>query len=221
MWWLPGSPRDKLASRTPGALPRKPLYHLKPQADAVVILWVDIHDYTRQIFTSILQGKKERKSTLSISFILWPDLLSHSSSFLRTVFSVQFSVQFLRCLLIKVKGKENSAGPSLPAHRVFCQKSGKHLVLPCSHWVAHRHPVCLPWVPLTHPLLSTSPSPLPEPLLPALMARRDVGPHSLQPFHAAPPATSSLSGASSQFLNNVVCFFLSQMGNENSLHYNL
>ena len=78
-----------------------------------------------------------------------------------------FSYQLLRCLLIKVKGKENSAGISLSAHIVCCQKPGKHLVLPCSHWVAHWHPVCLPWVSLTHTLLSASPSPLPESPLPA------------------------------------------------------
>lgn len=60
------------------------------------------------------------------------------------------------------------------------------MVLPCSYWVAHWHPVCLPWVSLTRPLLSTSPSPLPEPPLPALMACRDGVPHSLQPFHTAP-----------------------------------
>ena len=113
-----------------------------------------------------------------------------------------FSYQLLRCLLINVKGKENSAGISLSAHIVCCQKPGKHLVLPCSHWVAHWHPVCLPWVSLTHTLLSASPSPLPEPPLPALMACRDASP-SILLLHAI----SSLSGASLQFLNDVVVFF--------------
>ena len=60
------------------------------------------HLPTIYIFTSILQGGKI--ITLRVSLILWANLLSHSSI---------FCLQLLRCLLIRLKGKEHSLRASV------------------------------------------------------------------------------------------------------------
>lgn len=65
----PGSTCDKPAFRTPGRLTLESPYHLKPQADAVVILRAEIHDFIQGRFLlPFYTGKKI--ITLSISLIL-------------------------------------------------------------------------------------------------------------------------------------------------------
>lgn len=203
-------------SRLQDPCPWKSLYHLKPQADTVVILWVEIHDFTQSRFLlPFYKGKKKkRKETLSVSLILWSNLLSHSNNF------------FLPALKMSVnqgeRKRELSAGLSLSAHIVFCQKPGKHLVLPCSHWVAHWHPLCLPWVsnPCTSLYITVTTA---GPPLPALMARRDAGPQppALPRCSSMPSPVSVVRLCSSSAMCCFVFFFSLKWEMRIFLHYNL
>lgn len=158
--------------------------------------------------------KKKRKETLSVSLILWSNLLSHSNNF------------FLPALKMSVnqgeRKRELSAGLSLSAHIVFCQKPGKHLVLPCSHWVAHWHPLCLPWVsnPCTSLYITVTTA---GPPLPALMARRDAGPQppALPRCSSMPSPVSVVRLCSSSAMCCFVFFFSLKWEMRIFLHYNL
>lgn len=168
----PGSTCDKPAFRTPGHLTLESPYHLKPQADAIVILRVEIHDFIQGRF--LLPFYREKKIiTLRVSLILWSNLLSHSSI---------FCLQLLRCLLIRLKGKEHSLQASVSQRADRLALGGPALSSLSSPPTSSLSSMGLFSPSASHYVTSTTA----RTPLPALMACRDGVPHSLQPFHAAP-----------------------------------
>lgn len=111
---------DKLASGPRGPAPEAPLPPQAPGRHRVVILWVDIHDYTqRQIFTSILQKQRKKNPTLSVS--LSCDLISHSSSFSPLQFS-PYSFPYSFKMSVNQGERKRALLAPLSQHTVFCQK---------------------------------------------------------------------------------------------------